>query len=835
MMSTASPVVLAPAIPGEHDHETTWLEWLRANVDTEWRPNEWQHEFWLFTGSVDEPGTSTKYCDVQACDRIISRGNRCSVCKPAFQVSEMSGEEFNRTYVPIRVRQITPAYNRGGRDCAVVGAKGSCPRNAISIGLCTYHYHGWRKAVNADPGLQFDVWTTSGQVKIPRLGRLPACQVPGCDRDARTRKKMLCETHLRWHRNDNYPEPVDEWAKVQTPTVVDHQFSLIGLDERLRWEILYAVQQRDARGGRVEPHAMRSVIQAVRDLPSLATMSITEEAAHTNLKRESNTNAHLAEFARHLRNGYDQMMGIGPKDHLVWDLVEAGISRDPSLIGGTRRRSGLDFRPVTQPWLQSIALAWGREQSSPTKISETVRAAICASQVLSRRGDNGDVVSVLDRSDVHAITDGIGELNAVRGGSLSAKHRRRLYQRFFNLIEWGRRNGHLDHLQLSFIPLPLEYIRSDDFGEEEQEGKAIPDEVQRQLDGQVNTIGRNLNYGALTDDEAQQMFRTVYIILRDTGRRPLEVATLKIDCLAHDSNGPILVWDNHKAKRYGRKLPILSSTADAIRHWLQLRPHINAPARSDEYLFPTIDARSGESHMRSYSIARAIRMWVDRLPRLDSGNLDDEGNPIQFDRSLIYPYAFRHSFAQRHADGGTPIDVLRDLMDHASIKTTSGYYTITADRKRNAISTVGGFVTDRFGNPDPNLNATTYQMRSVAVPFGNCAEPANVKAGGQSCPIRFQCAGCGYYRPDPSYIPAIEQHLTTLRADREIAEAMNVANYVTENLTSQIDSFSSVLESIKGRLASLDSAERKQIEEASTTLRRARAGELLPLSVVRAD
>lgn len=834
-MPTTNSVAPAPEIPSKPDPESTWLTWLQANVDTEWRPEEWQHDFWLFTGRVDEPGTSTKFCDVDACERIISRGNRCSICKTAFQKSNMSGEDFDRTYVPIRLKQIAPAYDHGSRKCAVVGTNHPCPRSAATTGLCIYHYHRWRKAAKADPRLQLDLWATSGEVSIPTLGRLPACQVPGCDRDARTRKTLLCDAHQHRHREENHPVPVDEWAKVQTPILADHQFSLAGLDERRRWEILYAIQQRDARGGRVEPHAMRSVILAVRDLPSLATMSITEEAQHTNLKRESNTNAHLAEFARHLRNGYDQMLGVGPKDHLVWDLVEAGISRDPSLIGGTRRRSGLDFRPITQPWLQSLTLAWGREQSSPTTITETVRATICASRILSQRGDNGENVSVLDRSDVRAITDGVGQLSAVRGGPLSAKHKRRLYQRFFNLIEWGRRNGHLDHLQLSFIPLPLDYIRSDDFGEDDQAGKAIPDAVQRQLDDQIESIGRGLNYGALTDDEAHQMFRTVYIILRDTGRRPLEVATLRVDCLAHDSNGPILVWDNHKAKRYGRRLPILNSTADAISQWLKWRGEINAPARSDDYLFPTIDARSGESHMRSYSIARAIRMWVDRLPRLDSGNLDDEGNPIQFDRSLIYPYAFRHSFAQRHADGGTPIDVLRDLMDHASIKTTSGYYTITADRKRDAIGTVGAFVTDRFGNPDPHLDATTYQMRSVAVPFGNCTEPVNVKAGGQSCPIRFQCAGCGYYRPDPSYIPAIEQHLISLRADREIAAAMDVATYVTDNLTSQIDSFSSILQSIRDRLSSLDSAERKQIDEASTTLRRARAGELLPLSVVRED
>ncbi|WP_257579027.1 tyrosine-type recombinase/integrase [Streptomyces sp. JJ38] len=44
----------------------------------------------------------------------------------------------------------------------------------------------------------------------------------------------------------------------------------------------------------------------------------------------------------------------------------------------------------------------------------------------------------------------------------------------------------------------------------------------------------------------------------------------------------------------------------------------------------------------------------------------------------------------------------------------------------------------------------------VQLPYGNCTEPTTIKAGGKSCPLRFQCVGCGFYRPDPSYLPAVE-------------------------------------------------------------------------------
>ncbi|MFD3480593.1 hypothetical protein [Streptomyces sp. NPDC058695] len=150
--------------------------------------------------------------------------------------------------------------------------------------------------------------------------------------------------------------------------------------------------------------------------------------------------------------------------------------------------------------------------------------------------------------------------------------------------------------------------------------------------------------------------------------------------------------------------------------------------------------------MASSTFNGALRTWVDSLPAINSDALDTDGNVIPFDRSLIFPYAFRHAFAQRHADAGTAVDVLRDLMDHEDISTTMGYYRVTLERKRAAVKLLSQQFIDRNGTERP-CSAQTYEYRSIAVPFGGCTEPSNVKAGGHACPIRFQCAGCGFYRP----------------------------------------------------------------------------------------
>lgn len=112
---------------------------------------------------------------------------------------------------------------------------------------------------------------------------------------------------------------------------------------------------------------------------------------------------------------------------------------------------------------------------------------------------------------------------------------------------------------------------------------------------------------------------------------------------------------------------------------------------------------------------------------------------------------------------------------------------------------------------------------------GNCIEPSNVKARGKACPIRFQCADCGFYRPDPSYIPAIEEHLNSLSADREIASAMDAAPFVIDNLSAQIQAFRNVLDVMRGALEQLDAEHRDRVEQASAVLRKARAGAKLPI------
>lgn len=802
-----------------------WLDWLHDHVDTDWRPGQWIHGSWLFTGTPDDPTTTVDICHVQACETLVGNQRLCKLCRRALRKSDRSFDEFIVSYAPARQKRHPAEF--GKRPQCLATRETRCPRTDHYSGLCVYHYYAWRRAIRQDPQMTLENWLATGNIVIPTT-RHPQCRVPACDREASGAKLKLCAYHLHQWRRTGAGKAVEEWAQSQIPYVSDHQFTLIHLDDVLRWEALYAIQQRDARGGRIDPVSIRATLRIMAKYPSFANLSEPQLDDLVQQSSYANLTVHIVEFTRILRNAHDEMTGHRPCDRLVWDLVDVGICPDPSLKGGARRRRGIDFGEIRQPWLRSLTMAMAREQTRAYAVNELQKVAVLASRVLAERTDRGMEVAQLKNTDADAIAEAIRQLKIRDDTLCSSQYRRQVYLRFFRMIDFGRRQGLLENLPISFGRDRSHVIPHDPI--EEEFGKSIPIHIQRQLDSHIDDVGRHLAHGELTVEQRHQMFRTIYTLLRDTGRRCREVASLKTSYLTRDSNGPILIYDNHKAGRYGRRLPIVQSTANAFEEWLQIRATLDLHEASHEYLFPGSNAH--QAHVTSSKISHMFRSWVDNLERLDCSDVDQHGNPIPFDRHLIHARAFRHTYAQRHADNGTPIDVLRELMDHKSIQTTGLYYVITADRKRDAVQKVGQYTIDRDGAAAPLTQSTRYQMRSVAVPFGNCIEPSNVKAGGQACPIRFQCAGCGFYRPDPSYIPAIEEHINSLRADRETAQALNAAGFVIDNLNAQIAAFNQALNTMRQRLESLEPAERDRVEDAAATLRKARAGAALPLTVI---
>ena len=186
-------------------------------------------------------------------------------------------------------------------------------------------------------------------------------------------------------------------------------------------------------------------------------------------------------------------------------------------------------------------------------------------------------------------------------------------------------------------------------------------------------------------------------------------------------------------------------------------------------LLPTDRGNPGGCRaISAFSLGVAHRSWVDRISLLHTAD------GIEYDKSKVVLYAYRHSYAQRHADAGVPVEVLRELMSHRKLDTTSGYYRIGETRRREAVDRVTAMQFDRHGNriwrQAQMLLDEEHARRAVgqvAVPYGVCAEPSNVRAGGSACPFRYRCAGCDHFRTDMSYLPDLHAYLDDLLRTRE--------------------------------------------------------------------
>jgi integrase len=808
-----------------------WAEVVEAQLLPAWRRQEWERERLLFTGLLDTSVTLAFTCSTPKCgEPSWTKESPCYECKEELKTYTGERAAFRRTH-----RASRSWTGRALPQCEMTHEGKRCQRTATSRGLCRSHWSKWLQ------------WQKRGATFEDYLDgctdlyvRRDTCRVVGCDHEIVTAVWGLCSPHDQqltghgaWRRSQ---QKFDEFIIRARPLVRIHQFSLTGLPAGLRAEILYVLQCRDEEGFYIDPTTIRIVIKKCdeRSLTSLLHITETEIDSLTrsnNAQRSFLRSARLHLTRLRIRYGlHDVYSGD------IWDAALLGLA-----ASSTRQypatRGIFDFTAITVPWVKTLLKEWVRHtEPDATTVRNVIRTVKLACDALMLRAGGHDPAQ-LRLADMTAVVRTFNTTVRPDGRLYSPSYRARQLGWWRELLEFGRSAGLMDEVPGDFAVLRIHRTDKQE-PEEEKAGKSLPIAVIRVLDahiGALRPLSERTVVGWGADDYAL-MYQTMYFIFRNTGRRLDEVMSLKRDCLRYNENGDSsLVYDNRKAKRLGRWLHIDKDTATLIERW---QHHVDElPVLSDlrVWLFPSPGARRQRrfGHYHGSSFQAAFNQWKQTLPPIHYGGLSVDGTPRAFDIDLIHTHAFRHTYAQRHADAGTPVDVLRELMDHRSIDTTMGYYQVSLKRKAEAVRTVGALSVDRDGNPSPLSSTVAYESGSVAVPFGNCTEPSNVKAGGEHCPIRFQCSGCDFYRPDPSFLPAIEDQIAKLRLEREHALTDNAADWVTRNYDDQIAAFKKIAAAMKALIEGLPGEQRAAIEQASAVLRRTRAARTyLPLTVV---
>ncbi|MFD4433795.1 tyrosine-type recombinase/integrase, partial [Nocardia sp. NPDC058497] len=646
----------------------------------------------------------------------------------------------------VRLRQMEPG------KCVVSLCER--PWQVSTVGLCSAHSFQQKHSLKL-PLEEFLV-----HPKVVGLASLGACSVLACTRD-RITGGPYCRSHgLRWaaDRRMGRFTAADEphWRLTQPAVARGGEVSLRGLPDRVVFEILFGLQQRVRAAIKTQPNAVRRLADHVR-FKQLDTVEAVDPAD-------------LSVSARQV------CKWVVDSSKLLRSSPETERHKDEWNTAVFGHRGRIWFHEISQPWLKEAVKAWAanelpqrRGPSSTNHVRELVKTMVLLSESLRiQRCDHGLDPTMLSRNDITSFLNRLAFLHAE--GTISYSSRLNAVYRAGQVLAGLRSTGQTR-------PDAPAHGLADDFvivagdtpdnPEEDDVGRALPDEVMRQL----------CSYLPELEVQSYPEIRVAVELIIDTGRRPAEITELMLDCLDKDADGkPVIVYNDYKANREGRRLPIHGATAALIqRQQTRTRERFPHTPPGELKLLPAPKQNPhGRRALDHKGITKRHREWVDAMPEiLIPLTVTIDGTPVTkllpFDKTRIFPYAYRHTYAQRHADAGVPVDVLRELMQHRQIDTTQTYYRIGEKRRREAVEQVTAMQFDRHGNRvwrEVKALLDSEHLRravgEVAVPYGTCSEPSNVAAGGQDCPVRFRCVGCSHFSTDVSYLPDLEAYLADL-------------------------------------------------------------------------
>ena len=754
MTAAARAVLLAPGA------ERVELARLKAKVDLAMLiARGWDPASRVFAPPADDPLFGYHSCEREGCtrggsyDRALALG-LCDQCARnylararGYRSVPLTLEEF-KAMRPLRLAQA----EREQRLCLVCRTPGH-ERAAQASGLCSEcsrmrHERAQtiEAFVNGDERYP-PAWPRRG------FGR---CRVHGCRRWATTTLGLCKVCRERWRTSPTDKHlPIEDFlaAGPWKPPLDGKRAVMPELSELVEWQLLAGLQLL------IEPYALITP----PDRLGMAWADVARAGVRSIVELKELPGSYQSLRAVEVAVIAARRLASTPEEERFKDVWDLGVF-------GIREHRQIDFTHIRQRWLREAAKGYALERMASLRTQTAqrdVRFLSYLSDYLHAREDHGTQPSALTREDMTGFLSWLQTRVPAQNRRhivVSSTRRHVLFARRHLAGPGQPADGIGGGFQLYHEDLPWRTGRDPD-----EPGRALPSVVLAQL----------LDEDLLAPlDEQYHEYRVAFELMAHTGRRPAEICHLPADCLRYDEEPapdggkhrrPVLRYRREKPPSKWASLPINQDTAHLIEAQQQcLRDRFPDIPLSKLPLLPRRRCNpTGRLAMTSATLSNRVTKWIKRIPPL----LDEDGTA--FGHEHVYLYALRHSYAQRHADAGVPIDTLQKLMDHRTTATTQIYYRVTWSRKREAIERVAPLTMDRNGRRT-GFHATlveTERLREeigrIPVPLGYCTEQHNVRALGAHCPFSHQCLGCEHFRTDPSHLPDLYAYLERLLETRE--------------------------------------------------------------------
>ena len=158
-------------------------------------------------------------------------------------------------------------------------------------------------------------------------------------------------------------------------------------------------------------------------------------------------------------------------------------------------------------------------------------------------------------------------------------------------------------------------------------------------------------------------------VLYDTGARVQELVDLSAGDVRFDPPAQIRLLGKGRKMR---AVPLMANTVQLLRSHLQ-ENHLDHPEQFDKPLFQNArNQRLSCSGIR-YILKKYLDQARDKRPSLNR---------------TVSPHSLRHTKGMHLLQSGISLDMIRDFLGHADVKTTQIYARANLEMKRNALEKI---------------------------------------------------------------------------------------------------------------------------------------------------